>query len=364
MKEKIINIFGGGCSGFSLIRRSNEIKNTIFKFYLGENDNQKDHYWAFWRDESSKDFEDICLKWSRWKIINNKNEKIFYSNKYPYCIINKKKWINFCKNNVDRSKVTLIKKNVNEINSNYYVDDTKIEGDYFFDSRNIKSFQNILLQHFYGLTIKTPTKMFDASTVILMDFRCDQSHGLHFIYLIPFSESEALVESTLFSKNIENKKYYLNAIKSYLRDHLNIKSFKVLSEEKGVIPMDYLNVVKDNSISIGTRGGATKPSSGYTFIFIQKQIDKIIYQLNNNLKINNIIHNKFSLAMDKIFIKALELNPKIFPDIFYKMHSKLSGDEMALFMNGKPKIKTWLKIIFSSPKSLFLYSMWQCLKRN
>ena len=74
MKEKIINIFGGGCSGFSLIRRSNEIENTIFKFYLGENDNQKDHYWAFWRDESSKDFEDICLKWSRWKIINNKNE--------------------------------------------------------------------------------------------------------------------------------------------------------------------------------------------------------------------------------------------------------------------------------------------------
>ena len=364
MREKIINIFGGGCAGYSLIRRSNEIKDAIFNFFVGENDKQKDHYWAFWRDENTKGFEDICFTWSRWKIINNKDEKTFYSNKYPYCLINKKKWINFCKNKVDKSKVKFIKKNVNEINSNYFIDDIKIEGDYFFDGRNIKFYQNILLQHFYGLTIKTSTKIFDASTIILMDFRCDQSHGLHFIYLIPFSESEALVESTLFSKNIESKKYYLNAIKSYLNDHFNIKTFKILSEEKGVIPMDYLNIVKNNSVSIGTMGGATKPSSGYTFIFIQKQINKIIYQLNNNLKINNVIHNKFSLAMDKIFIKALELNPKIFPDLFYKMHSNLSGDEMALFMNGKPKIKTWLKIIFASPKTLFLYSMLQCLRKN
>ena len=363
MKEKVINIFGGGCAGYSLIRRSNEIKDAFFNFYLGDNDIQKDHYWGFWRDKNLNDFDDICLKWSRWKIINDKNEKVFYSDKYPYCLVNKKKWINFCKNKVDKSKVNFIKKNVNEINCNYFVDDKKIEGNYFFDGRNINSYQNILLQHFYGLTIKTSTKIFDPFTVILMDFRCDQSHGLHFIYLIPFSENKALVESTLFSKNIENKKYYKNAIKLYLKDYFNVKSFKILSEEKGIIPMYYLNVVKKNSVSIGTRGGATKPSSGYTFIFIQKQIDKIINQLNNNLKINNIIHDKFSLAMDKILIKALELNPKIFPDLFYKMHSKLSGDEMALFMNSKPKITTWLKIILSSPKFLFLYSMWRCLKR-
>ena len=35
MKKKIINIFGGGCAGFSFIRRSQEVKDAIFKFYLG-----------------------------------------------------------------------------------------------------------------------------------------------------------------------------------------------------------------------------------------------------------------------------------------------------------------------------------------
>ena len=67
----------------------------------------------------------------------------------------------------------------------------------------------------------------------------------------------------------------------------------MLKEEKGIIPMQYMNFSLENSVSIGTRGGATKPSSGYTFIYIQKQISNIIYQLNNNLKINNFIHTKF-----------------------------------------------------------------------
>ena len=33
MKKKIINIFGGGCAGFSFIRRSHEVKDAIFKFF-------------------------------------------------------------------------------------------------------------------------------------------------------------------------------------------------------------------------------------------------------------------------------------------------------------------------------------------
>ena len=51
-----------------------------------------------------------------------------------------------------------------------------------------------------------------------MDFRCNQSRGLHFIYVIPFSKKKALIESTLFSKNVEDRKFYLSAINSYLKE--------------------------------------------------------------------------------------------------------------------------------------------------
>ena len=46
MKKKIINIFGGGCAGFSFIRRSQEVKDASFKFYLGTENDEKDHYWG------------------------------------------------------------------------------------------------------------------------------------------------------------------------------------------------------------------------------------------------------------------------------------------------------------------------------
>ena len=55
-------------------------------------------------------------------------------------------------------------------------------------------------------------------------------------------------------------------------------------------------------------------------------------------------------------------SPKFFPDLFYKMNSRLSGDEMASFMNGNQSLKTWLKIIYSLPKLLFLQAIWQCIK--
>ena len=66
--------------------------------------------------------------------------------------------------------------------------------------------------------------------------------------------------------------------------------------------MSYICLPNKNSINIGTRGGATKPSSGYTFNFIQYQINKIVNQIKSKKKITNEIHNKFDLYMDKIFI--------------------------------------------------------------
>ena len=73
------------------------IESTLFsknvedrKFYLGTDNDEKDHYWGFWSSKYSHDFDEICLKWNKWKIINYSNEKTFYSNQHPYCLINKK----------------------------------------------------------------------------------------------------------------------------------------------------------------------------------------------------------------------------------------------------------------------------------
>ena len=70
-----------------------------------------------------------------------------------------------------------------------------------------------MLQHFRGVEVKTVQTCFSPDTAILMDFRCDQSRGIHFIYLLPYSPTEALVESTMLSLERQDDAFYTEAIK-------------------------------------------------------------------------------------------------------------------------------------------------------
>ena len=136
------------------------------------------------------------------KIINHHNENIFHSTKYPYCVIRKNNWLKESKSIAEKLKVNVFNNKVIEKENSYYVNGKKLNGEYIFDSRPPNFDNNILLQHFHGIEIECDEDKFDFKTAILMDFRCDQSKGIHFIYFLPFSKKRALVESTLFSNKV------------------------------------------------------------------------------------------------------------------------------------------------------------------
>ena len=105
-----------------------------------------------------------------------------------------------------------------------------------------------------------------------MDFNRDQEDETRFIYVLPFSSKQALVEYTLFSEKIISDQEYEDGIKEYLKER-GISNFKVIEKEKGNIPMTCFPFEKSNTnklIYIGTAGGWTKPI-GYT---IKNAIDK------------------------------------------------------------------------------------------
>jgi lycopene beta-cyclase len=194
-----------------------------------------------------------------------------------------------------------------------------------------------------------------------MDFRCDQSKGMHFIYLLPFSKKTALVESTMFSKHLESNNFYDKAILKYLKKYYNLKSFTKSNHEKGIIPMHDVSLMSKNRFNIGTRGGAVRPSTGYAFTFIQKQVLQIKDQLISGKKINTNIHSKIDLFLDKIFIRVIDKYPEIAPTIFSNLAQNINGDEMARFMSGNCDFKTNLKIIFSMPKIPFIKSFFKII---
>jgi lycopene beta-cyclase len=60
----------------------------------------------------------------------------------------------------------------------------------------------LLIQHFEGWFIKTEDEFFNEKEATFMDFSIEQNTNTRFMYVLPFSKKEALVEFTLFSKDI------------------------------------------------------------------------------------------------------------------------------------------------------------------
>ena len=119
-----------------------------------------------------------------------------------------------------------------------------------------------------------------------MDFDCEQRNSVHFFYTLPYAKNKALVETTWLSRmNDSSQKDYDVQIKDYVEKHLNVKDYKITYKEEGAIPLFYpLNIREKNKINIGTAGGMTRLSTGYTFLNIQehsKYIRKNIENINN-----------------------------------------------------------------------------------
>ena len=84
---------------------------------------------------------------------------------------------------------------------------------------------------------------------------------------------------------------------------------------------------KKNIINIGTAGGFTKASSGYTFQFIQKDVSEIVVnlKLGNNLNRNTSFENKLYNWYDRTLIDVLLSNKLTGKAIFTKIFQKNSN---------------------------------------
>jgi lycopene beta-cyclase len=116
----------------------------------------------------------------------------------------------------------------------------------------------------------------------LIDHRVDQARGPHFIYLLPFSETTALIENTYFFNAPLSPLEHREEIAHYLDENygLSKEDYEVLGEESGRIPMGSggsrrkglrRQPADEGIIPIGIPGGAARAATGYAFLRIQRQ---------------------------------------------------------------------------------------------
>jgi lycopene beta-cyclase len=137
---------------------------------------------------------------------------------------------------------------------------------------------------------------------------------------------------------------------------LGIEQYTVVEEEFGSIPMTSEKLpFKGNGWQIGTAGGQTKASSGYTFQFIQKQSERILQQL---LKGKPLAELKFTPARfrfyDNTLLHILYNDTLPGKKIFTRLFQKNKPRQVLRFLDNESSLAEELKIISSLPTWPFL----------
>ena len=189
-----------------------------------------------------------------------------------------------------------------------------------------------------------------------MDFSIPQDSTTKFMYILPFSKNEALVEFTLFSQQVLNKEDYHLALSNYLGSS-EITDYEIISKETGQIPMTCYPFFESNTkniLNIGSAGGWSKPSTGYTFKNIDRNTTKIVEFLKSENNFKKFLRKNRFWFYDLIFLDVLYYENHLGKQLFTDMFKKNDPKTIFKFLDNKSSFMEELKIMLSFPKIIFL----------
>ncbi|MBT8314947.1 MAG: lycopene cyclase, partial [Maribacter sp.] len=336
--------------------------------------NSNDRTWCFW-EKGAGEFEPIVHQsWNTIFFGGQVYSKQLVIAPYTYKLI---RGIDFYRYFIDKinsySNIDFVNSKVLQVEEKNDIANVKTEaitytcGQVFNSILEINKIQEqnkypVLQQHFMGWVVKTKEPVFDPHVATFMDFSVDQKNNTRFMYALPFSKHSALLEYTLFSQNLLPKEDYENAIQEYLIKNLGCEDFEILEKEKGSIPMTNYKFHKHNTKRIqyiGTAGGWTKPSTGYTFFNTAKKTRSLVQSLKESKSITTLSSKwKFwfyDLLLLDILYKHNEKGHYIFETLFKNRSPQL----IFKFLDEETNFWEDLQVISGCPKKEFLRAIYR-----
>lgn len=328
---------------------------------------KNDRTWCFWEDTPGFFEPVVCKQWSQLWFHSATFSKRLDIAPYYYKMIRGIDFYNHCfasigqQDGIDRLYGEITDLSFSEGDVRFKINDQL----YAFSNTVIfNSIQNKepavqpntvrLLQHFKGWMIETARPFFTPGEAILMDFRVAQTNGTTFVYVLPLSYTKALVEYTLFSEKILPGHLYNEALAQYIQQFLQLTDYAIIEEEFGVIPMTNAKFpwYQNGMYHIGTAGGQTKASSGYTFQFIQKQSAAIVKQIKENTFNPGItpgaVSKRFNFY-DAVLLQVLANKYAGGSEVFTRLFKKNKPQNIFAFLDNESSLVKDASIIQSLP---------------
>ncbi|MCW9707232.1 lycopene cyclase family protein [Fodinibius salsisoli] len=378
-------IAGGGASGLSLAWQllNSPLKDRKVLIVDADLTPKNDKTWCFWHPGIPPFSDIIHKKWSSIEIGISNDHFSQQVEQYPYyglrSIDLKQKVLKAIR---DHAHFDLLESSVvkftslpSEQSALLHTEDATFKASYIFQSCfapteiHKSDICYPLKQHFLGWELTIDTPLFDDSTCTLMDFDESFTDGVAFMYILPWRATSGLFEYTVFSDQLLSKEFYEEKIRLYLHNRYNLRpiDYEVTRREYGVIPMQDQPVIswyKPRILNIGTQGGLTKPSTGYTFTRIQNQAKAIVDQLiaNGSPEPPSPSNLRFK-AYDLWLLHILYNHPAEARQIFHDLFKGNSMDQVFKFLNEDTTLMEDLKIMGSLPYRPFLKALWATRKR-
>jgi lycopene beta-cyclase len=364
---------GAGCASMSIIMRmvkSGKFADKKILLIDKEQKNKNDRTWCFWEKQDGFFEAIVYKKWDTISFLSDRFSSDMNIAPYKYKMIRGIDLYQHCFREINQQKNIEIlygevtQAIVHKEGITIHINGEMLHLDYatIFNSilpkeTNAPGIIN-LLQHFKGWVIESSQAAFDPAKAIFMDFRVGQKDDTTFAYLLPLSTTKALVEYTLFSKEILEDAVYETELKNYVENILQLKEYHVIEKEFGVIPMTnrkFSFYESSYRYNIGTAGGQTKASSGYTFQFIQKQSQFIVDSLIKGSSLKQIPSTpKRFRFYDNTLLHILYHRKIQGKDIFSRMFTKNDPIQVLRFLDNESTLTEELKIISTLPTLPFL----------
>jgi lycopene beta-cyclase len=387
---------GGGLAGLSLAYHliNSPLRDRSILIVDKDAKQQNDRTWCFWVEQPTL-FDEIAYRvWHRLRFVGDDFTREYDLAPYRYQMIRGIDFYDFTREKLSQChNVTFVCGNIDRVEdgtdrATITVDGRSFSGSWLFDSTlppslrgsvpadlllvrvppsDNRAIQNghyhHLNQHFRGWEIETDQPVFNPAVPTLFDFRTRQAGHMRFVYTLPFAENRALIEYTLFSTHLLQPEEYDAGLKAYIEEVAGIKQYAINHVEAGVIPMTdhpFPRRLGQRVMSIGTKGGRVKPSTGYAFLRIQRDSAAIVQSLIQHHQPFEVPARRGRFGLhDSVLLNIMTHHPDDLKPIFTLMFRNNPIQRIFRFLDETATLSEEARFIASLPPRRFLQALFR-----
>ena len=371
-------ILGGGCAGLSLAMRLAQLGERCPQTIIIEprDSYANDRTWCFWDTPPAQLTSLVRHRWNRFEVMADGRRLNVDCTASPYAMIPASAFYETALKAVaGNSRLRLLtgeRLDGEPVRRCDRWEITTAQGVFrprwIVDTRPIRPPRRgdaLLWQSFLGQEIRCETECFNPGCATLMDFLPGTGEGIVFLYVLPTTTRQALVEVTSFAPDPLGPDSLQPMLTNALAARLKIARPEVIRAESGSLPMGLSPVQAQphpDWLRAGLTGGAARPASGFAFQRIQRWADHCAGQLAQGLRPCAQPADPWPIrAMDDLFLRVLRRYPDAAPGLFMRLFAMRDTSAMVRFMSDCPRWVDYYRIIRALPPGLFLRELGKTL---